>query len=235
MCPTLAVTVTAEPTSGTPPLTVVFSSFPTGGLPPYSYSWDFGDGSSKATTPNAVHSYVQGDFAATCEVTDTLGRSVTSPPIPLTVSPVVPPAQFTVLQNQVCVATAPGSLNQIRAPPNLESLLAGPALEAIPATYYDRCLSIFVGADGVPVTPFVSSISNLDGSLTIAPTSGDSVAALNVANPNTWLGLQTFGTNISILGAQFAGGARRQGRRFFSTALTGSRRRCPPSGRPGRR
>ena len=149
----------------------------------------------------------QGDFTASCTVTDTLGRSVTSLPIALTVSPVVPPTSFTVLQNQVCVATNPGPLQQIPAPPSLESIPAGPALEAIPGTYYDRCLGEFVGANGVPVSAFVSSVSCLDGSLTIAPTSGASVASLNVANSNTWLGLQTFGTNLSVLGAQFAGGA----------------------------
>ncbi|MGP8066131.1 MAG: PKD domain-containing protein, partial [Acidimicrobiales bacterium] len=207
MTSTLAVTVTALPTSGTPPLTVLLSSFPTGGLPPYAFAWDFGDGSSQSVSQSAVHSYAAGAFAASCTVTDTLGRSVTSPPIALTVSPVVPPASFTVTTDQVCVATNPSSLAQIPAGPALEAIPSGPALEAIPGTYYDRCLGAFVGADGVTVTPFVSSISNLDGSLTIAPTSGDAVASLNLANPQTWLGLQTFGTNISILGAQFAGGA----------------------------
>ena len=147
MCPTLAVTITALPNSGTPPLTVFLSSFPAGGLPPYTFLWDFGDGSPNATTQNAVHTYVQGDFAATCTVTDTLGRSVTSPPAPLTVSPVVPPASFTIQQDQVCVASGPAPLQQLPAGPSLESIPAGPALEAIPATYYDRCLGEFIGAE----------------------------------------------------------------------------------------
>ncbi|MGD9129705.1 MAG: tail fiber domain-containing protein [Candidatus Woesebacteria bacterium] len=38
----------------------------------------------------------------------------------------------------------------------------------------------------------VSSVSNVDGSLTISPTSGDVIASLNVANANTWTGQQTF-------------------------------------------
>jgi len=207
MCPTLAVTITVEPNAGTPPLTVYFASFPSGGLAPYVFLWNFGDGSPDAVTQNAVHTYVAGIFQATCAVTDTLGRTVTSLPASLTVSPVVPPVSFTIQQDQVCVATAPGSLNQIRAPPNLETLLVGPALEAIPGTYYDRCLGEFIGANGVPVTTFASSVSCLDGSLTISPTSGDVIASLNTGNPNTWTALQTFGTNISLLGYPFAGGS----------------------------
>lgn len=38
----------------------------------------------------------------------------------------------------------------------------------------------------------VTSVSNSDGSLTISPTTGVVVASLNVANANTWTGLQTF-------------------------------------------
>ncbi|MFZ5438348.1 MAG: beta strand repeat-containing protein, partial [Patescibacteria group bacterium] len=38
----------------------------------------------------------------------------------------------------------------------------------------------------------VSSVTNSDGTLTISPTTGDVVASLNLANANTWTGLQTF-------------------------------------------
>lgn len=38
----------------------------------------------------------------------------------------------------------------------------------------------------------VSSVSNIDGSLTISPTTGSIIASLNVGNANTWTGIQTF-------------------------------------------
>ena len=45
----------------------------------------------------------------------------------------------------------------------------------------------------------VQSVSNSDSSLTISPTTGAVVASLNLANPNTWTGLQTFGNASSTL------------------------------------
>ncbi len=42
-------------------------------------------------------------------------------------------------------------------------------------------------------TSSVSSVSNVNGSLTITPTSGAVVASLNLANSNTWTASQTFG------------------------------------------
>jgi|GEM_PF-1681420 len=38
----------------------------------------------------------------------------------------------------------------------------------------------------------VSSVANSDGTLTISPTTGNVIASLNLANPNTWTALQTF-------------------------------------------
>lgn len=50
----------------------------------------------------------------------------------------------------------------------------------------------------------VSSVSNSNSSLTISPTTGAVVASLNVANPNTWTGTQTF--NISpVIGVNTQG------------------------------
>src|SRR3989344_3343103 len=42
----------------------------------------------------------------------------------------------------------------------------------------------------------VSSVSNSDNTLSISPTTGDVVASLNLANPNTWTGLQTFNAGL---------------------------------------
>jgi len=44
----------------------------------------------------------------------------------------------------------------------------------------------------------VSTFSNADGSLTIAPNLGDVVASLNVGNANTWTADQTFNDNVKV-------------------------------------
>lgn len=46
----------------------------------------------------------------------------------------------------------------------------------------------------------VTSVSANDSSLTISPTTGAVLAALNVANPNVWSGQQTFGATTTYLG-----------------------------------
>jgi hypothetical protein len=65
------------------------------------------------------------------------------------------------------------------------------------------------GTNWVNVLPtglgLVNSVSNSDGTLTISPTTGSVVASLALGNPNTWTGLQTFGTDISFLNAQVSG------------------------------
>lgn len=43
----------------------------------------------------------------------------------------------------------------------------------------------------------VTSVSNVDGSLTITPTTGIVVASLNLGNANTWTGTQTFGNTVT--------------------------------------
>jgi len=66
----LIATASASPTSGLAPLAVNFGGSATGGTPPYTYSWDFGDGSSSATQ-NPSHTYSAiGNYTATLTVTD---------------------------------------------------------------------------------------------------------------------------------------------------------------------
>lgn len=50
-------------------------------------------------------------------------------------------------------------------------------------------------------TSDVTSVSNIDGTLTISPITGDVIASLNLSHANTWAALQTFGNNISFGGA----------------------------------
>lgn len=65
----------------------------------------------------------------------------------------------------------------------------------------------------------VSSVSNSDGTLTISPTTGSVVASLALGHANTWTGLQTFGTEISI-GGVTASGATGTGNVVFSASPT---------------
>ena len=48
----------------------------------------------------------------------------------------------------------------------------------------------------------VLSVLNSDGTLTISPTTGNVVASLALSHANIWVGLQTFGNNISYGGAK---------------------------------
>jgi PKD repeat protein len=60
----------ATPTSGSVPLAVSFTGSAYGGTSPYSYSWQFGDGSS-SSAQNPTHTYTQaGQFSAVLSVTD---------------------------------------------------------------------------------------------------------------------------------------------------------------------
>jgi hypothetical protein len=65
----------------------------------------------------------------------------------------------------------------------------------------------------------VTSVSNSDGTLTIFPTTSAVVASLNTSHANSWTGLQTFGTDISI-GGVTATGATGTGNVVFSAAPT---------------
>ena len=65
----------------------------------------------------------------------------------------------------------------------------------------------------------VSSVSNSDSTLTISPTTGSVVASLNLGHANTWTGLQTFGTEISI-GGVTPTGATGTGALVFGTSPT---------------
>ncbi len=68
------VNLVANTTSGLEPLTVNFTCEVGGGNEPFSYVVDFGDGTPSVAADNAVHTYpTEGDFDATCTVTDVDG------------------------------------------------------------------------------------------------------------------------------------------------------------------
>lgn len=93
-CPPSTCTASGNPTSGPAPLTVQFNGSPTGGCPDYTYSWNFGDGSS-SSDQNPRHTYeTVGNYFASLTVTDSKGTTsensvpltVTCPPLACTAS-----------------------------------------------------------------------------------------------------------------------------------------------------
>jgi PKD repeat protein len=85
----LAASASATPTSGQVPLSVGFTGTATGGTPNYSYSWDFGDGTT-STTQNPSHTYsTAGTYTAKLTVSDSASPANTaSSTVTITASPI---------------------------------------------------------------------------------------------------------------------------------------------------
>jgi len=83
----LSVTTTATPNSGYAPLGVGFSASASGGVAPYTYSWNFGDGTS-GTGSSVSHTYANpGTYTAMVMVIDSTGRSTSMPAAAVTAYP----------------------------------------------------------------------------------------------------------------------------------------------------
>ena len=85
----LTASAAATPTSGQTPLNVAFTGTAAGGTPGYSYSWNFGDGTT-STLQNPTHTYNSaGTFNATLTVTDTASPANTATSsVSITASPI---------------------------------------------------------------------------------------------------------------------------------------------------
>jgi hypothetical protein len=79
-----------------------------------------------------------------------------------------------------------------------------------------NCQSALLGFDASGLNPtcttlanlgltFVTSVSNSNGTLTIAPTTGNVIASLNPAHANTWSATQTFNSPAFVLGGDALG------------------------------
>jgi PKD repeat protein len=74
----LTAMASAQPTTGNAPLGVTFTGSATGGTAPYSFSWNFGDGTT-STAQSPSHTYsTAGTFNATLTVTDTSSPAKTA-------------------------------------------------------------------------------------------------------------------------------------------------------------
>ncbi|WP_328806412.1 PKD domain-containing protein [Streptacidiphilus fuscans] len=74
----LSASATGSPTTGNAPLTENFTGSATGGTAPYTYSWNFGDGTT-STTQNPSHTYsAAGTYTATLTVTDSASPANTA-------------------------------------------------------------------------------------------------------------------------------------------------------------
>jgi YVTN family beta-propeller protein len=75
----IAVSISASPASGPPPLNTTLTASASGGTGPYTITWNFGDGSPVTSGSQVKHSYtVPGIYAATLLLIDAKGLSSTT-------------------------------------------------------------------------------------------------------------------------------------------------------------
>jgi len=75
--PPLTASMNIDSTNGdTAPATFLFETFPEGGTEPYTFSWNFGDGSSPRNEQNIEHTFVNpGTYVVSLTVTDSTGQT----------------------------------------------------------------------------------------------------------------------------------------------------------------
>ena len=76
--PGLTAHASAQPSQAVVGTDITFTCAAVGGTPPYTFSWDFGDGTT-GSGANTTHSYASaGTWTATCTVTDSASTTATS-------------------------------------------------------------------------------------------------------------------------------------------------------------
>jgi hypothetical protein len=140
-------------------------------------------------------------------------------------------AQFPQPDCEVDLAPATGATLTLNTGGNISEAVSGVTGEFLrlkydPMATTNLCTVPTAGVTGCAL-PFqtsstsagVTSITNSDGTLSFSPTTGAAVGSLALSHPNTWTGLQTFGTEISI-GGVTAAGATGTGNVAFSASPT---------------
>lgn len=177
--PPLASSFTYSPTSPSVGQTITFTASSSGGVPPYSYSWNFGDGST-GLGGSVTHSYSSlGTFTVTMTVKDSAS--------PITNS-------LTTTKSITTTGTQPGdfsiylSRNNATIYPGAGSLLANVGAN-------------FVNGFTGTVTFSTSAPAAFTGTLSISPPTFDPTSLgpsdLDISNTNS-LALGTY--NITVIG-----------------------------------
>jgi hypothetical protein len=140
----------------------------------------------------------------------------------------IPQLSGGLLNNSVINWAAPGAIGSGTANTGAFTTLSASSTVTFPGIEGAGTYCVQVSSSGVlsntgaacgSGSGAVNSVSNSDSTLVFSPTTGAVVGSLNLANPNTWTGLQTFGTHISI-GGVTATGATGTGNVVFSASPT---------------
>jgi len=185
----LEASVNASPVSGIAPLAVSFTSNASGGVEPYTYSWDFGDGSS-STLKNPAHTFSQsGNFSATLTITDVEG-SQDSDSVTISVSATTPETTLSV--SSITGYPAPdsggttdpipgnhnypnGSSAQIEALANSNYRFAKWSGDVSTSQKYNRNISLAMNQDKNIQAHFYTRCGDVNGDLQVSPSDAQRV------------------------------------------------------------
>jgi PKD repeat protein len=181
----IQVTADVNQPCGYAPLNDIFTGTATGGVPPYTYSWDFGDGTSGSDLQNPSHSYLAvGNYTAVLTVTDSTGATGTGSvdvdiTDPLTVTPSASltegPAPLTVnFSSAVSGGLPPYTYDWDFADGSQHSTSPADQHTMITAGVYDVALTVSDSCGhSVTETVSINAYDTLTPTVTATPACGD--------------------------------------------------------------
>ncbi len=162
----LAATASASSTQGMAPLAVNFSASVGGGTAPYTYSWDFGDGTTPSTASAPQHIYTQNGVYTvilTVTSTDACGQVYTATDSHLTV---------TVQDGPSIMVTAPAANGHYGASVTFQSSV----FDDVPVVRVDYFVNgILVGSANTAPYTYVWSSAGYNGTYSLSATVHDSL------------------------------------------------------------
>jgi len=213
----LLATASGSPTSGLAPLAVNFTGSATGGTPPYSYSWNFGDGTS-STAQNPSHTYSTiGNYIASLTVTDS-GSANASATVSIAVGSVTAASLDLAA---VTGAPAPGqggttdpspgnhsfsvgSTASVRSIPNTDYRFSKWTGDITEAATFNLATTLTMDKNKSVSATFCTMCADVTGDLRITPADAQRAFDIylgRIANP-TWCELENADINCS--GTKFA-------------------------------